>query len=64
MARRLGKKFRPMIDRTTLGIGGAIDQPCNASMGNSAGAHGARFQRDIEPQSGQSIIADGGAGGP
>jgi len=62
VAGRLGEELRPVVDGTAFWIGRTVNQPRDPRMGDGAGAHGARLQCGIEPQIGQSIIANSPAG--
>ncbi len=42
------EKADTIINRPGFNVLGAIIEPANARMGNGAGAHGARLQRNVE----------------
>lgn len=50
VARRLAEVMRAVLNRASLRIRGAVDEPTNAGMADRAGAHGAWLQGDEEAQ--------------
>jgi len=59
VAGRLFEEAWPMEDRPALGVVGTPDQSADPGMADRARAHGAGFQRDIQGQTAEAVVAQG-----
>ena len=53
-----GEKLETGAESATLGIVGGVNESWDASLDDSAGAHGAGLERDIESGVGKAIVAE------
>jgi len=59
---RMREDFEARADGAATRIVGAINEPGDAGLDHGAGAHGARFEGDVESDAGKAIVGEGASG--
>lgn len=54
----VGEDFEAGADGSAFGVVGAVNEARNASLNDGAGAHGARFESDVERCTGEAIVGE------